>query len=395
MALPKILLLTEAVLSEESVGASRTLLNLLKEYPAENILLYSPTDSFKTHRYLPPFNQRNAFFNFYFLRPVRNRLGWMLNPMIKLLNFLWMEGQPIRLNKEIKKFEPDILLSVPLFPETMIITRRVIHKYRLPAYLYLMDDWITENNDNWIFNSLKKTSKEVLRGTDWLMISPSLRDRFIDYFSIPSPRCMIVHNPVEVKEFAPPVQKTSYTLAYAGSIWAMHKDALQSVSRAVKELTKRGMDVSLKLYCTENFYLEERNFWEENATIWGGLVPYTQLNEVLQEADLLVVTTAFDLSVAHLVRTSVLTKTTDYMNTGRAMLSVGPSYSATNRFVREYGVGYVLDSNELNKMTEKIGAILLDEKGRQEQAYHAWKVLKEQFSANVITQQLAAFLSHA
>src|SRR5690606_27994113 len=89
---------------------------------------------------------------------------------------------------------------------------------------------------------------------------------------------------------------------------------------------------------------------------FGGMLPYEKLTPILNQADFLLVTTSFEESLKNLVSTSVLTKITDYMIAGKPIISIGPIYSACNRFIEKWKCGYTYSDLK----SEKLSKFILD-----------------------------------
>ncbi|MFM7358036.1 MAG: hypothetical protein ACKO1T_05590, partial [Sediminibacterium sp.] len=119
---------------------------------------------------------------------------------------------------------------------------------------------------------------------------------------------------------------------------------------------------------------------------------YEHLNQYLQQADLLLVVSSFLPEYAHVTRSSVQTKLTDYMASGRPILSCGPSYGACNLFVKNWNCGIVSESNQV----PVIKKILLKQIEDPSKSYtiiqNAFKVLLENFETGKVRSKLYDFI---
>src|ERR671933_693283 len=93
--LPRILLVSEVAFSQDSKGASRTLLNLFENYPANQLALFSPMQSASSGSVL---EQESFSFPERYLPPLYGRyapIGEFLNPLISSINLQLLEWLPI------------------------------------------------------------------------------------------------------------------------------------------------------------------------------------------------------------------------------------------------------------------------------------------------------------
>lgn len=359
--IPRLLLVSEASLDSQTTGLNRTLLNLFAGYPADKFMLYSPKSTCEKHPTEPPLNQNIATFSDNFLPRINNRLGFLLNPIFQLIDFQLIEWLPLAQQEKITKFSPQVVLICPNGPLGLLMGYKIFQTLQHPLIIYFMDDWVNNNYCRWLTGSVQAITSYLLNNASaWLMISTQLEEELTERYKTKPKRSLIVHNPVDLSdkqfpEFLNYSGKT-FRVVYAGAIWTMHYDALAAVAEAIYELKSDGVDIELVLCTSQGFW----NFYQENWKNWGvrygSFIPYEQLNQYLQKADLLLVASSFLSKYSHITRSSVQTKLTDYMASGRPILACGPSYSACNCFIKLWNCGLVCETNKI----AEIKKILLD-----------------------------------
>ena len=126
--------------------------------------------------------------------------------------------------------------------------------------------------------------------------------------------------------------------------------------------------------------------------ILGSLLPYDQLFQTLQQADLLLVALSFEESQAHMAMYSLLTKITDYMATGVPMLVCGPKDCASINFAKRWECGLTCDTVDVTEIAKVLRSCLGRPSSNREIAKRAYQCLVERFSTGPVHSQLEEFL---
>lgn len=395
--LPRLLLVSEASLDRERTGLNRTLVNLLAEYPADRFMVYVPQSTLKSHPTAPPLNQNIAAFSEGFLPYLNNRLGLLLNPVFQVINFQLLEWMLPAERDKIAAFAPEIILICPVNTLGLLMGYKVAQSFRCPFIIYFMDDWLDNHHQRWLTGGVQTLSRTVLeKASGWLMISSQLEKDLMQRYKIFPKRSLIVHNPVDLSQKTPPDLKnrsdSTFRVVYAGAIWTMHYDAIASVAEAIHELKSSGLDIELVLYTAPNCWDLHQKHWEAWEVKYGSLIPYEELNQYLQQADLLLVASSFIPKYAQFTRSSVQTKLTDYMASGRAIFACGPRYSACNQFVKVWKCGLVCETNKL----AKIKGVLLEQIKNPDRleilGKNAFACVQEHFEAGRVRSNLYKFI---
>lgn len=397
--LPRLLIVSELTLSfsKEGKSANPTLFNLFENYPPELLLQFTPTIYLKNSPPAHPFQNRAISFQNQYLSSLNNRLGKLINPLSRALNLQLLDLLPIANQKVIKEFEPEVILVCPITPDCLLVGKKLTNLFKCPFIVYFMDDWIAVTTRKWLSGTLQCIAKELLQQADgWLMISEQLQKELCNRYKIAPKQSMIVHNPVDLsaKDLLNLENNNTgtFTVAYAGSIQVMHYDALASVAEAIFKLRCEGKDIELVLYTSQVFWKCYENKWRNWDVKYGSLIPYQELNQYLNKADLLLVATSFLPEYAHVVRSSVLTKLTDYMMAGRPILSCGPDYSACNQFINQWGCGLVCETNNIKSIKDFLREQIHKITSNQKLAIKALNVLENNFEKKYIHSKLYNFI---
>ncbi|WP_199197219.1 glycosyltransferase [Chroococcidiopsis sp. CCALA 051] len=395
--LPRILLVTEATLSQEGKGVNRTLVNLFDNYPAELLMLFCPEHELESNPTSSPFDRQVLSFAGHRLPIVHNRLGKFLNPLINWINLQLLDWFPISNLQKLEEFDPEIILICPVTSLCLLMGYKLTQYFHCPSLIYFMDDWIAIDNSRWLSNSVQKMANQLLKQADsWLMISEQLQIELSNRYQIKPQSSLIVHNPVDLSDKQPPdtaiTHEGTFKVVYAGSIWSMHYDALAAIAEAIFQLRCDGKDIELVLHTDKCFWNPYRDKWQQWEVTYGDIIPYQELNRYLQRADLLLVASSFLPEYAHMTRSSVQTKLTDYMAAGKPILACGPAYSACNQFLKNWKCGLVCETNRVNEIESFLIDTIQNKALRKKIAEVAFNVLNENFDKTIVTEKLQSYV---
>lgn len=395
---PRLLFISDVTLNAESTGINRTLVNLLESYPASSFMLYAPDKALKNHPTYPPLADNVAAFPSYFFPNLSNRLGFLFNPLIEGLNSELFQSLPLANRDRIADFSPEVAVICPNGPLGLIAGYKVIKELDIPFLIYFMDDWMASCHVSWLRGNIQSVCRFVLQQADgWLMISSQLERDLSDRYKVYPKRSLIVHNPVNLSNrptpnFTPHLTGT-FRVAYAGAIWSMHYDAIAVIAEAIYEMRKDGVDIELVLYTNEGFWESHRANWDSWQVRYGSFIQYEKLTEYLQQANLLLVASSFLPESAHIVRSSVQTKLTDYMASGQPILSCGPDYAICNDFVKNWNCGFVCETNKITEIKALLLSIIQNPEKSLSLAQNAYEVVKNNFEMSRVRSKLYNFIN--
>jgi glycosyltransferase involved in cell wall biosynthesis len=385
---PRLLVITDCDLSPTSRGAGRTLSNILSAWPPETARIVST---------LPDSVRRdlNGHAVFQVTSGLPAGFRARLRPILGDLEAQWMRFSGIGLDA-LDGFSPERLLVVPSNPAALVLGANADAFFKVPSATWLMDDWIQQYPARWITGSADKTARKLLaRNSGWLVISEYLGEELRRWTEIERPT-HVVHNAVEIGE--PPVALSSprsgkFVLRYAGTVWPMHADALVLVARAVAARRAAGDDIEFVLHTDRRGWSLHEKVWQETGTVFGNIVPYESLRDTLADSDLLVVASSFAKEHERMTKSSVQTKITDYLASGRTILNVGPADGACARFLRERDIAVYIDSPDVPAAALTLGRLVNARASLGEVAARGWEVVKRDHEIGAVGRATAKFLA--
>lgn len=385
---PRLLLVTDCDVTAGSRGAGRTLVNLFSRYPAERLLVLSGNAS-------AAFTLETGARVLPAAPSVPGRLVKALRPRVGHVDAAWTALRALPGRDAITQFAPELALAVP----TNAIGVALAEQCRrfAPMVTYLMDDWLAyEPGVPIAFDTRRRGRQLLVDSAGWLSISPYLLESTRQFTGTDRP-AHVVHNPVPLSETPPTALEAPrggrFRVAYAGSVWPMHWDAIAAVAASVQRLRDAGTDIEMVVYTDRYFWGRWEREWQRFGVVDGGLVPYAQLGATLGECDLLVVASSFDAAQAHMSRSSIQTKVTDYMAAGRPILACGPSDAASNRFLREHGVAHFAEDSAPAAMDAALRACVAARHEGPVMARRAYEIVRVEHDMTGVTTRLYAFLA--
>ena len=256
-ALPRVLLVTDADLTVGSRGAGRTLANLFSHYPADALLAISGSTTVPYrmeggHRVLAAAPRLPGRF----VEPLRHVVGD--------LDAAWVHWRPLPEGRAVADFAPQLVLAAPTHSVGIALAER--YQPMAPLVTYLMDDWLAQVRSAPFAFDTPRRGRALLRSSrGWLTISPYLLAALRASTGVDRP-AQVVHNPVSLGPAEPLALDAPRTgrfrVAYAGSVWPMHRDAVAAVAESVARLrTEGGVDIEFVLFT-------DRFFWGRYEADW-------------------------------------------------------------------------------------------------------------------------------
>ena len=385
--------MSEATLSKDSKGANRTLANLFESYRVDRLMIFAPAEQLRAEPTAPPFEGQSRSFPGSYLPPIRNRLGNLINPIATVINLQLLDSLAIANRESLEAFAPEVVLICPITPLCLLMGDKITKYFDCPSLIYFMDDWVATNHMQWLSGNVQALTHRLLQeSAGWLMISEQLQESLSKRYQITPRQSMIVHNPVDLSGKEPPnfevSEEGTFRVVYAGSVWAMHYDAVAVVAEAIFQLRHEGKDIELVLHTSRGFWNYHQESWQNWEVTNGSFIPYEQLNYYLKKGDLLLVASSFLPEQSFMTRSSVQTKITDYMASGKPILSCGPHYSACNRFIKKFGCGLICETNKVSEVKTFLIKQMAHGHLNQKYAQIAFDVLKEKFEKTKISKEL-------
>ncbi len=252
------------------------------------------------------------------------------NPLIYwVTEQIWLSR--IWIDRDFKRFiaeaNPDIFFafaanSFILWPLIQYVKKHTQAK----IVLFAADDVSSDNKRQVCYRRyyLAKTLKKCILAADKLYgISPSLCEQYAKEYG---KEVTLLTKGCEFTEPVATEVNTPVRLAYAGNLYYGRDEILGKVARTLQKINQNGTVAQLEVY-TPAIITEEIDCAlniEGTSRIMGPR-PYEQIKQILHEADVVLHVESFQEEQIEYVRHSFSTKIIDCLQSGNAILAVGPA----------------------------------------------------------------------
>ena len=327
-----------------------------KEYFANNIPDAEDVSNLNRHKGRYGFFKKFRFWLFLYLREL-----------------LWTLGnwQSKELNEFIDDFKPDIII-MPLegYIHFNRINQYIIKRTGAKAIGVFWDDNFTYKPHKWsigfrIHRYFLKSNlkKSVSLCSAYFAISPQMKAECDSVFHINS---IVLTKPFSPCAAAKDQNRTMQPvkMIYTGNLLIGRDKTLLLLLKALKEVNRDSVKISLAIYTTTNLTAKLRKATGETpGCAFKGAVPQNEAIERQKQADVLLFIEALSGKDKYSARLSFSSKITDYFATGKCIFAIGPRSIAPIKYLTEEDAAIVANNFEeikqsLQKLT--IPALVLE-----------------------------------
>lgn len=148
-------------------------------------------------------------------------------------------------------------------------------------------------------------------------------------------------------------------LIYAGSLYLNRWKILAAISDALAVLNDDEVKAQLHIFSGTNLNSRQKKMLNDGKNSFcHGLIPYRELEEWYKKSDVAVFAESFDLKNRLLTRLSFSTKIIDCLNSGCAVLAVGPADQGGMQYLKENDAAICV--NSLKELPAAVRAIAED-----------------------------------
>lgn len=286
----------------------------------------------------------------------------------------------------------EAIFTVPWRCDFALAAYRVSLQTGLPLYVFETDDWYAMNRRPFTGQVIKRNQASMLRHATKLWVtSPPMTVVYRERFGVEGE--FLFH----YLDAAPYVRASAgrarlsdpgvLKLVYTGAINTMFWDTLLLICRQINAgLEVAGRRVELDVYGGGL----PRAFRGPNVR-YRGLVTSAEIPAVLAAADVSLIAVTFDLDpdLVALVRTSLYTKTVDYLAAGRPVMIVSPRYAAEVAYFGD--VATVVDEPDPARIARALTSLARDDDAVRERCDRALRFVRSHHS---LEQRDRVFLEH-
>lgn len=308
-----------------------------------------------------------------------------------LRDYIWQKSNwnNEKFNDWLDMVNPDfVFLSAGNMAVFFEIAQYVVHKYNIPLFIHIGDDYYIYRSGKNPWKNLQRKkmsaslSEAIEKSSGIIAICDKMAKVFRKKYGGEYLVCM---NSVDIQKIYSPIEKKDsgqiLKLVYAGNLGINRWKVLGMVGEALMELEKEGMHAELCVYSSYTptaSILKKLN--RPPVIQFCGSVFGEELYRIKGEADILLHVEAFDKKYRQLTYTAMSTKISEYLNSGRVVLGVGPKEAASIEFLEENKVALIVNTESKEVIKQQVKRYWEDFEQLKEMTERAKKLAEERFS---------------
>lgn len=262
----------------------------------------------------------------------------------------------------LDKFQPQCVFynfSNHIF--TQQIALFVADRYHIPIVMAIGDDFYFNDQKSFspvyhLYRSIfKKLTRKILtrQNSSAIYCSDKIRDKYNGEFGLIG-ETVYLNSTVLRKEFHP-ISKTNPVIAYFGNIRLGRNNSILDIANALRKINP---EYKIEVYSGESdetYYTELQN---HPNVIYGGRIPYSQVQTRTADCDIVVVVEGFRAEDIDFTKYSLSTKAADSLASGATILAYGPEDAGVIGYLKSTDA--TVCCTEPNKLEESIRALIED-----------------------------------
>lgn len=330
--------------------------------------------------------------DYYFaeLRPKR-----LFGPLLRTLNYLRIYSILRRGRRLIQEKGIEAIFTASSFVEVNLAAARLCEEFNLPLYWFETDEWEDSNPSFFTRRLARRRQRGLFRSLAKLWLtSPRMVAEYRQRFGVEGDFLFhfvdVARYQAAARQVRPAAAPAPISLVYAGAINLMFLQAMTAISRFLNEgLTIDGRPVHLTIYgpaCSPTLL--------GPGVSYGGFVQTDDIPRVLAQAHMLLVAVSFadDPRINRLVRTSLYTKTVDYLASCRPVLVVTPPYTAEADYFRD--VTHLVTSLDREALVAGIRKLVEDHAYTQRLAQEGLRLIEQEHSPQALERKFLHCFRH-
>ena len=266
----------------------------------------------------------------------------------KLSDYVWYREKWInqRLRAFIEDFSPDAVFSfVKAAPQYYLTVRFLREQFKLPLISWIADD----EYSGFLKAGLKREIDNlayILRESSAVFgCSEELCKYYNDIFGC---KAEPLYKSCESFEPLRAEVNDPIKLVYAGNMLYGRADTLSKLADACDECVLNGMKAILEIYSNTPLSPDEIRhcFGNSSCAEYMGKADYETVKQKLYRADIVLHVESFEPEQILKTKYSFSTKIIDYLQSGSLLLAVGPSDTASIRYIRDIPGTCVIDDRD-------------------------------------------------
>ena len=268
------------------------------------------------------------------LEPVKLRPRRFFSPLFNTVNLARIPLIKRKAKQIIAREGTEAIFTIPWRTDFALAAYQVSRETGLPLYVFEMDDWHAMNRGAVVGRLTGRLQGPMLSHAEHLwVISPEMARRYRNRFGVEGEFLFHFVDPQQYSEAKPrePRDPSELRLVYTGAINRMFLGALEEIARWLNE----GMQIADRKVVLDVWSAWCPEHLRGPGLRWRGFVPSNEVPGILAGADALLMAITFSDTPAlrDLIRSSLYTKTVDYLASRKPLVVVSPPDTAELDYV--------------------------------------------------------------
>lgn len=246
----------------------------------------------------------------------------------------------------VEQFHPDVIFfTMGEIANEYEFILNLSRQYKVPIVLYASDDYLGRDDYSILIKFhravlIKKYYKMALSAPLLIAISEPMAQKFKTVYSFNGRICIAMNCCDKISSFSRnDIILNGKSLLYTGNVGIGRWKVLMLLAKALDTLS--SPEAYLSIYSSFSISSQEKKELSHvKRTKFMGSATHEMLCNLRDEADVLVFVESFDNKYKNLLSTALSTKIPEYLSSGKIIFGIGPSYSASIRYLEDNKVGY-------------------------------------------------------
>ena len=275
------------------------------------------------------------------------RWGSKKSPMVYIIRqYVWNKKYwcTDKLNKWLDEFKPECVFlssSDDFFVQNIALY--VAKRYNIPIVTAVGDDYYFNKKLSFspLYYFYKILYRDLMRKVfrhkgSAIYIGDKIKNKYNSHFGL-NGKTVYLTSSIKRRKFKE-IEKNYPKIVYCGNIRLGRNNSLNDIGLALGKINSKYI---LDIYSNEtdsNFY----KLFESNSNIhFHGSIPYSEVQKVMLESDIIVVVEGFEKRDVNITRYSLSTKVADSLATGSNVLGYGSIECGAIEYLKEIKSGIV------------------------------------------------------
>lgn len=280
------------------------------------------------------------------------RFGRKHTPLTHLLRgILWRKKYwcTEKLNSWLDEFKPECVFLA--FSDDFFISQialYVANRYQIPIVSCIGDDYYFNKHFslNPLYQVYKESYKYLIRKVlkhpgSAIYISDKIRDKYNKEFNL-NGETVYLTSTVKRRDFSP-INITNPLITYFGNIRMGRNSSLCDIANVLRDINP---NYKIEIYSNEIDELIYKDLKNNPNVVYGGSIPYNQVQEKMNKSDITVIVEGFEDKDIELSRYSLSTKAADALASGAAILTYGSDECGIVEYMKSTNAAIVCSTKE-------------------------------------------------